>query len=223
MTQEELEAIVDKELDETIKRVEREKKRALKKERIANAKQDVRKKMSVIAATSINNDEDLMLDQKTWDKLKSIEDAEDIQKYLPKNIVESEDDENMDPLERKYRFYNDGAEEPKQKGEDDSSSDEDFNPVKKIDRMAAEIDDSIAQQREYQMLKDKKTIKQEYKTKALIDLQRQKRQDESDDELLMNDEIMKKNVKENDPEDSEYSENDDDLEEEREILRVAKE
>lgn len=89
--------------------------------------------------------------------------------------------------------------------------------------MAAEIDDSIAQQREYQMLKDKKTIKQEYKTKALIDLQRQKRQDESDDELLMNDEIMKKNVKENDPEDSEYSENDDDLEEEREILRVAKE
>jgi hypothetical protein len=78
MTQEELEAMVDKELDETIKRVEREKKRAIKKERVAAAKQDVRKKMSVIAATSINNDEELMLDSKTWDKLKAIEDAEDI-------------------------------------------------------------------------------------------------------------------------------------------------
>jgi AdoMet-dependent rRNA methyltransferase SPB1 len=59
LTQEELEALVDKELDETIKRVEREKKRAIKKERVAAAKQDVRKKMSVIAATSINNDEEL--------------------------------------------------------------------------------------------------------------------------------------------------------------------
>jgi len=33
MTQEELEAMVDKELDETIKRVEKEKKKVLKKER----------------------------------------------------------------------------------------------------------------------------------------------------------------------------------------------
>jgi len=34
--------------------------------------------MSVIAASSMNNDEDLILDAKTWDKLKTIEDAEDI-------------------------------------------------------------------------------------------------------------------------------------------------
>jgi hypothetical protein len=34
--------------------------------------------MSVIAASSLNNDEDLILDQKTWDKLKMVEDAEDI-------------------------------------------------------------------------------------------------------------------------------------------------
>lgn len=113
MTQEEVEAMVDKQLDETIKRVEREKKRALKKERIAAAKQDVRKKMSVIAATSINNDEELMLDAKTWDKLKAIEDAEDIQKYLPKNLPESDDEEHMDPSERKLRFYTDGAETKK--------------------------------------------------------------------------------------------------------------
>lgn len=223
ITQEELEAMVDKELDETIKRVEREKKRALKKQRVEAAKQDVRKKMSVIAATSINNDEDLMLDQKTWDKIKSLEDAEDIQKYLPKNMPESEDDEQMDPNERKFRFYNDGALPVKEKNEgSDSSSDEDFNPVKKVDRMAGEIDDSIRQQRHYQMLRDKKTIKQEYKTKALVELQRQKKQDLSDDEALLNDDLMNKRVKTDDPEDSEYSENDDDLEEEREIIKMAK-
>jgi hypothetical protein len=34
MTQEELEAVVDKELDATIKRVEKDKKKALKKERV---------------------------------------------------------------------------------------------------------------------------------------------------------------------------------------------
>ena len=57
-----MEAMVDKELDETIKRVEREKKKALKKDKIKEAKQDIRKKMSVIAASSLNNDEDLILD-----------------------------------------------------------------------------------------------------------------------------------------------------------------
>ena len=137
MTQEELEAMVDKELDETIKRVEKEKKKALKKERIKDQKQDIRKKMSVIAASSMNNDEDLILDAKTWDKLKSIEDAEDIQKYLPKRLDDSDDEENMDPTERKYRFLNDGAmEKPDQDIEvssDDISEDE---AVTRVDRMA---------------------------------------------------------------------------------------
>lgn len=73
------------------------------------------------------------------------------------------------------------------------------------------------------MLKDKKTIKKESKTKALVDLQRQKRQDLSDDEMLANDDIMEKKVKGQDPEASDYSENDDDLEEEREIIKLAKE
>jgi len=42
--------------------------------------------------------------------------------------------------------------------------------------------------------------------------------------MLMNDDVMdKKKVKGADPEDSEYSENDDDLEEEREIIKLARE
>lgn len=73
---EEIEAQVDKELEQTLQRVEREKKRQLKKERLRDSKQDMRTKMSVIAATSINADEELQLDRKTWDKLKAIEPEE---------------------------------------------------------------------------------------------------------------------------------------------------
>jgi hypothetical protein len=67
--------------------------------------------MSVIASSSMAyNDEDLILDQKTWDKIKSFEDAEEIEKYLPKNLPNlDEEDENMDPLERRYRFFTDGG------------------------------------------------------------------------------------------------------------------
>ena len=61
-TQEELEEEVDKELEATIQRVQKMKKREAKKEREREAKQDVRNKMSVIAASTINNDEELLLD-----------------------------------------------------------------------------------------------------------------------------------------------------------------
>jgi len=65
-TQEQIEAEVDRELEVTIKKFEQQKKRAAKKDREREAKQDMRKKMSVIAASSINNDEDLKMDRKTW-------------------------------------------------------------------------------------------------------------------------------------------------------------
>ena len=52
-----------------------------KKERELATKQEFRKKMSVIAATTLDNDEDLTLDRKTWEKLKTI-DLEDLHKYV---------------------------------------------------------------------------------------------------------------------------------------------
>ena len=64
------------------------------------------------------------------------------------------------------------------------------------------------------MVADKKTAKKDRKNKALIELQRQKKMDESDDEKIENKDIIGA---------EESSENDKDLEEEREILRVAKE
>jgi len=48
--------------------------------------------MSVIAATAVNNDEDLTLDKKTWDKLKAI-DIDEAQAYMPDDS--SSEEENL--------------------------------------------------------------------------------------------------------------------------------
>jgi hypothetical protein len=121
---------VDRELEETIKKMERDKKKQLKKERERDAKQDIRTKMSVIATTTIDNDEELTLDKKTWDKLKKI-DIEDAHKYIPEES--EEDDPMLDPNERQYRFYMDGRQEhPDESGEDEDEDDR----LKKVDRMA---------------------------------------------------------------------------------------
>ena len=125
--------MVDKELDETIKRVEQEKKRALKKKREADAKQDIRKKMSVIAATAIDDDADLTLDKKVWEKVRAVE-PEDLHKYLPSKLPDEE--EEMDPLERKYKFFTDGgANHLADEAVSDGSISED-EQVTHVDRMA---------------------------------------------------------------------------------------
>lgn len=74
LTEEEMEAQIDKELDETIKRVEKDKKRQLKRERVKAQKNDIRKKMSVIASSSIHNEQDeILFDRKTLQKLKGVD------------------------------------------------------------------------------------------------------------------------------------------------------
>ena len=70
-TEEEKEAELDQELDETIARIAAARKRADKKDRVAAAKSDIRKKMSVIASSAIENDEDLMLSKRLWDKVRT--------------------------------------------------------------------------------------------------------------------------------------------------------
>lgn len=63
------------------------------------------------------------------------------------------------------------------------------------------------------MLKDKREVKRELKTKALVDLQRSRKMDESDDEKMLNKDV---NVDDDEGSDKEsISENDDDLEVER--------
>ena len=70
------------------------------------------------------------------------------------------------------------------------------------------------------MLKDKKTVKKEMKSKALIEMQRKQRMDESDDEKLLNDDLI---VAKAEDDEEESSENDDDLDEERELRKIMKE
>lgn len=61
---------IEKELDTAIKQMEREKKRAAKKEREIKAKSDLRQKMSVIAtANNIDNDEELHLNPRIWEEI----------------------------------------------------------------------------------------------------------------------------------------------------------
>jgi hypothetical protein len=64
-------AELDKQLESTILRIQKEKKRQEKKERILKAKSDLRKKMSVIASNGADgNDEDLFLSDRLWDKVR---------------------------------------------------------------------------------------------------------------------------------------------------------
>jgi hypothetical protein len=205
MTQEQLEKLVDRELEQTLKKVEQQ--RELKKQREREAKQDVRTKMSVIASSTINQDDELMLDKKTWDRLKEI-DIEDL-KYAPQD---GSDEENMDANERKYRFLTDGAAE---EDEGESGEEESDDEVRRVDKMNNEMEASIRQQKDYQMLKDKRTIKKELKAKALLDMQRKRRMDESDEEKLANEDLIGNQEQE--------SENDDDLDEQRQFKRIFKE
>lgn len=156
--------------------MEKAKKRQAKKLRENEAKQEHRKKMSVIASTTINNDEEMILDKKTWDKLKQIDEAEDIEQYIDAQD-ESSDSENHDmnlpgmSINRK-KLEQMEQEDLKIKYDEDEDSDDN---VARINRMQQEIDMTLAQKKEYSMTLDKKEAKKDRKNKAMVDLQRQRR------------------------------------------------
>ena len=84
--------------------------------------------------------------------------------------------------------------------------------------MAEEIEDTMQQKKEYAMQLDKKEAKKDRKSKALVELQRQKKMDVSDDEMLENKDLFNAPK----PGDDSYSENDDDLDEERMLKKYMK-
>ena len=149
--------------------------------------------MSVIAGAAIENDEDLMLDKKTWERVREIG-IEDVYKH----IEEKPEEEEMDDAERKYKFLTDGG--TKMVDDDSDLSDDE----RKVKRMEEELAEQIRSNKEYKLLKTKRELKKETKAKALVELQRQKRVDVDEDERMMNDELMNQ--------DQESSENDADLE-----------
>lgn len=182
--------------------------------------------MSVIASTSLNNDDEMTLDKKTWDKLKKIE-AEDLDKYIEVSSNDDSDgsrnyDASLPNMNKSLKTLKamDDAEQRKNQGKDqESDSDESEDSVARINRMEEEINYNIASKREYQMFKSKKEAKKEIKAKALVELQRQKKKDVSDDEMMENKDIFENKPQ---PGDDDYSENDDDLEEERMIMNLKK-
>ena len=101
--------------------------------------------MSVIASTTINNDEELTLDKRTWQRLRELE-PEEIEKFLPEKEEEAEEE---DLLERRFKFYNDGAEEQQNVSEMDDSDISEDERITRVDRMAEEIGGQLQQQREY--------------------------------------------------------------------------
>jgi hypothetical protein len=63
---------IERDLEEAVKRMEKEKKRAAKKERELKQKSELRQKMSVIAtSTGIDNDEELHMSQRLWEDVRA--------------------------------------------------------------------------------------------------------------------------------------------------------
>ena len=118
-------AKIDRELEETMKRIEKEKKRKDKKEKIANDKTELRKKMSVIATTTLDNDEDLVMSRKLWDDIrkKGFEGAGD----------KSSDDSDSSEEEK--------GEESDAQEEDESSEDELDEKERAVAMMADQMED----------------------------------------------------------------------------------
>ena len=107
-------ARIDRELEETMKRVEKEKKRQAKKEKVLADKSELRKKMSVIATTTLDNDEDLLMSRKLWDSVR--------QKGFEQAGDKSEDEDDSSDEERKAIRDSDDSDSDEAEDEDDSES-----------------------------------------------------------------------------------------------------
>ena len=96
--------------------MEKEKKRIAKKEKIAADKSELRKKMSVIATTTLDNDEDLLMSRRLWDE---------VQKKGFDGVGEKSDEESDDGSAESDEESKGGDDSDaiSQDGEDESNSD----------------------------------------------------------------------------------------------------
>ena len=138
------EAKIDRELEETMLRIAKEKKRVAKKEKIAKDKTELRKKMSVIATTTLDNDEDLHLSNRLWDEIR--------RKGFEK-VGDNSDDEDSDNGDDDGKGSDDSMDDDLEttgmgktlEGSDadgDSSSDESIDEKQaRINQMAEDMED----------------------------------------------------------------------------------
>jgi len=136
---------IDRELEETMKRMERDKKKAAKKEKVLQDKSELRKKMSVIATTMLDNDEDLTMSRKLWD---------DIRKKGFENAGEKSEDDESDE-ESKGDEDSEMAGDDGEEGKSDSSDEEIDAKVAHVEKMAEQMEATLKSKKDYAMSVDR--------------------------------------------------------------------
>lgn len=112
--------------------------------------------MSVIATTTLDNDEDLMMSRKLWDDVRN--------KGFDRVGEKSDESSDSDEEERK------GEEDMSDQEENEESSDDEIDEKQQaIAAMADQMEDNITRQKEYQMSVDRRMVGKEMKKKALIE------------------------------------------------------
>jgi len=97
--------------------------------------------MSVIAATAIDNDDELQMDKRTWETLKRV-DVDENPGVVPEDST-SEEEDNL--VEKRFKFHTDGGiDKMAANPNEDSDSVSEDERITRIDKMAMEIDDSMA-------------------------------------------------------------------------------
>mmetsp|Transcript_46789 Transcript_46789/g.61895 ORF Transcript_46789/g.61895 Transcript_46789/m.61895 type:complete len:360 (+) Transcript_46789:884-1963(+) len=168
-------AKIDRELEETMKRIAKEKKRQAKKEKVQADKSELRKKMSVIATTVLDNDEDLTLSRKLWDE---------VAKKGFEGVGEKSDDDESESSEESKGSDDSDMEEDEADG--DSSVEEIDEKEARVAEMADQMESQIKNTRDYQMTVDRNMAGKEAKKRALIEQQRLRLEDLAEKEALDN-------------------------------------
>ena len=170
---------IDRELEETMKRMEREKKRQAKKEKVQHDKSELRKKMSVIATTVLDNDEDLTLSRKLWDE---------VAKKGFDGVGEKSDDDDDSEEESKGGSDESGSDDEEDDDAESSgaSDDEMDEKAARVEEMANQMESQIKSRKEYQMTVDRNMAGKEAKKKQLIEQQRLRLEDLAEKEALDN-------------------------------------
>ena len=133
--------------------------------------------MSVIASTDIyNTNDDVLFDRKTLERLKKVDIEE-----LPYDMPDSNENLSEDELG--------GAKFPEQNRDDDSGDESGDPDTKRIESMAAGMEEYYRRQKEYKLEVNRQLEKKDKKRKMLIDQQRLKKEDVSEEEELNNDDI----------------------------------
>lgn len=180
-TEEDAEAEIERALQETMQRVEKEKKRQAKKEKVAKDKSELRKKMSVIATTTLDNDEDLTMSAKLWDSVRK--------KGFERAGENSEEDESESDGEVSGDQDSASGSDVGESDASDSDSQLDEKAAA-VERMADQMEHTYASKKEYAMTVDRRMAAKEAKKKALIEQQRLRLEELDEQQALDNADLL---------------------------------